>query len=109
MGSSRSRPHKRAPDLVGAVGAFEAPLGWRPWWPNSSAGGAAHDAAAVEGPEAAAERFMRRLFGDERWEELPAGTQQQRRAEGPALLADLAAMRNGGAPFDPATIADARR
>jgi pimeloyl-ACP methyl ester carboxylesterase len=94
-----------APEKVTAVGAFEAPLGWRPWWPKTSAGGAARDAAAVEGPEAAAERFMRRLVGDERWEGLPAGTQQQRRAEGRALLADLAAMRDGGAPFDPATIA----
>ncbi len=93
------------PDVITAVGAFEAPLGWRPWWPRTSAGGAARDAAAVEGPEAAAERFMRRLVGDQRWENLPAGTQRQRRAEGPALLGDLAAMRDGGAPFDAATIA----
>jgi pimeloyl-ACP methyl ester carboxylesterase len=93
-----------APEVINAVGAFEAPLGWRPWWPRSSAGGVARD-AAVEGPEAAAEQFMRRLVGDERWESLPAGTQRQRRAEGSALLADLAAMRDGGAPFDPATIA----
>jgi pimeloyl-ACP methyl ester carboxylesterase len=94
-----------APARVTAVGAFEAPLGWRPWWPKTSAGGAARDAAAVEGPEAAAERFMRRLVGDERWEGLPAGTQQQRRAEGPALLADLAAVSGGSAPFEPTTIA----
>ncbi len=32
---------------------------------------------------------------------LPAGTRRQRRAEGPALLGDLAAMRDGGAPFEP--------
>jgi len=93
----------RRPDLVTAVGAFEAPMGWRPWWPASSAGGAARDIAATEGPDAAAERFMRRLVGDQRWEALPAGTRAQRRAEGPALLADLAAMRDG-APFDPARV-----
>lgn len=89
----------RHPDLVTSVGAFEAPMGWRSWWPASSAGGAARDIAAVEGPDAAAERFMRRLVGDERWENLPVGTREQRRAEGPALLADLAAMR-AGAPFE---------
>jgi pimeloyl-ACP methyl ester carboxylesterase len=93
-----------SPRSITALGAFEAPLGWRSWWPRSSAGGAARDAAAVEGPEAAAERFMRRLVGDERWEGLPEGTRAQRRAEGPALLGDLAAMRDGGAPFEPDAI-----
>jgi pimeloyl-ACP methyl ester carboxylesterase len=94
---------QRAPRLVTAVGAFEAPLGWRPWWPRTSAGGAARQAAAAEGPEAAAEQFMRRLVGDDRWEALPAGTRRQRRAEGRALLGDLAAMR-AGPPFDPSTL-----
>jgi pimeloyl-ACP methyl ester carboxylesterase len=94
----------RAPELITAVGAFEAPMGWRPWWPSTSAGGFARETAAVEGPEAAAEQFMRRLVGDDRWENLPEGTRRQRRAEGPALLADLAAMRSGGAPFDAASI-----
>lgn len=89
----------RHPDLITAVGAFEAPMGWQPWWPASSAGGAARAVAATDGPDAAAERFMRRLVGDERWDRLPAGTRAQRRAEGPALLADLAAMRDG-APFE---------
>jgi pimeloyl-ACP methyl ester carboxylesterase len=90
----------RHPDLVTAVGAFEAPMGWQPWWPASSAGGAARAVATAEGPDAAAERFMRRLIGEERWEGLPSGTRAQRRAEGPALLADLDAMRDGP-PFDP--------
>jgi pimeloyl-ACP methyl ester carboxylesterase len=94
----------RAPESITAIGAFEAPMGWRPWWPAQSAGGFAREAAAVEGPEAAAEQFMRRLVGDHRWENLPEGTRRQRRAEGPALLADLAAMRSGGAPFDAAAI-----
>jgi pimeloyl-ACP methyl ester carboxylesterase len=47
---------------------------------------------------------MRRLVGDQRWESLPQGTRQQRRAEGRALLADLAAMKSGGAPFDAAML-----
>jgi pimeloyl-ACP methyl ester carboxylesterase len=91
---------ERAPDRVIAVGAFEAPMAWRPWWPAGSAGGVARRAADVEGPEAAAEQFMRRLVGDERWETLPSRTRQRRRAEGRALLADLNAMQGGHAPFD---------
>lgn len=94
---------QRAPELITAVGVFEAPLGWRPWWPRTSAGGVARATAEAEGPEAAAEQFMRRLIGDDRWESLPSGTRRQRRAEGRALLADLAAMRSGP-PFDPAVL-----
>lgn len=57
-------------------------------------------------PEAAAnvaERFMRRMIGDERWESLPASTREARRAEGPALLAELQSARRG-APYDPSAI-----
>lgn len=95
---------QQAPERVLAVGAFEAPMAWRPWWPAGSAGGVAREAALAEGPAAAAEHFMRRLLGEERWEALPDNTKAQRRREGPALLADLTAMRAGGPPFDAATL-----
>jgi pimeloyl-ACP methyl ester carboxylesterase len=95
---------ERAPHLVVAVGAFEPPLAWRPWWPSGSAGGAARVAADSDGPAAAAEQFLRRLLGDERWDALPEPTRRQRRREGDALLADLAAMRTGGPPFDSSTL-----
>src|SRR5207302_1304119 len=39
-----------APERVVAVGAYEAPMSWQPWWPRRSAGGvamAAGDAAAA--------------------------------------------------------------
>jgi pimeloyl-ACP methyl ester carboxylesterase len=91
---------QRAPGRVLAVGAFEAPMAWRPWWPRTSAGGAAREAADSDGPEAAAEQFMRRLVGDARWEDLPEGTRRQRRSEGRALLADLKAMQSDPVPFD---------
>jgi pimeloyl-ACP methyl ester carboxylesterase len=94
----------RAPEQIVAVGAFEPPLAWRPWWPAGSAGGVARSAAAAEGSAAAAEQFMRRLLGDDRWESLPDSTRRQRRSEGDALLADLAAMRTGGEPFRPAAL-----
>jgi len=89
---------ERHPELVRAVGCYEAPMPWLEWWPRTSAGGVA--TSVDDGPEAAAERFMRRIIGDAHWERLPVGTQQQRRAEGPALLADLRAVRTREAPYD---------
>jgi pimeloyl-ACP methyl ester carboxylesterase len=53
-----------------------------------------------------AERFMRRMIGDERWETLPQRTREQRRAEGPALVAELRSIRPPApAPYDPAQLA----
>jgi pimeloyl-ACP methyl ester carboxylesterase len=61
---------------------------WEPWWPPT-AGGAAVDAAADGGPGAAAERFLRRMLGDRRWDALGPSQQAARRAEGAALVAEL--------------------
>ena len=78
---------QRHPALVAAVVVYETPLSWLPWWPGSTAGG---DARAWDhDPAGAAERFMRRLIGDARWERLPESTREARRAEGPALLGEL--------------------
>jgi pimeloyl-ACP methyl ester carboxylesterase len=97
----------RRPDLVQAVVAYEAPMPWTDWWPSSTAGslavGGAHGDPRRDGA-AAAERFMRRMIGDDRWEQLPERTRAQRLAEGPALLADLYAVR-GAPPYDPAALA----
>lgn len=90
------------PELVRAVGCYEAPMPWLEWWPGTSAGGAAM--SVDDGPDEAAERFMRRIIGDEHWERLPEGTRAQRRAEGPALLADLRAVRTREAPYDLAVL-----
>jgi pimeloyl-ACP methyl ester carboxylesterase len=78
---------QRHPALVAGVVIYETPLSWLPWWPGSTAGA---DARAWDhDPAGAAERFMRRLIGDERWEHLPESTREARRAEGPALLGEL--------------------
>ncbi|MEZ5256027.1 MAG: alpha/beta hydrolase [Ilumatobacteraceae bacterium] len=82
---------EQQPDQVLGVVAFEPPLSWEPWWPSRTAGAAARDRASS--PQDAAEAFMRRLIGDERWEGLPERTREQRRAEGPALLTELADLR----------------
>lgn len=90
----------RRPDLVSAVVVLEAPMPWEPWCP-SPMGSAALD--PTPSAEDAAEAFLRRMLGDTRWERLPTGTRQRRRAEGAALLADLVAAR-AGRPFDPAAL-----
>jgi pimeloyl-ACP methyl ester carboxylesterase len=87
---------QRRPDLVAAVLAYESPTPWVPWWPG-------WPAPVHADPAEEAEAFMRRAIGDRFWERLPARTRAERRAEGPALLADLAALREA-APYDPAAI-----
>ncbi len=77
-------------DLAPAVVAYEAPMPWLEWWPSNTAGGSA---LADGDPGDAAERFMRRIVGDEVWASLPDRTRAQRRAEGPALVAELASLR----------------
>ena len=94
----------REPSLVPAAVVFEAPLSWRSWWPADSAGGSALAGGGESSPADAAEAFLRRMIGDERWEGLPAKTRADRRAEGPALVAELVATRTGPAPYDPADL-----
>ena len=44
-------------------------------------------------PEQAAEQFMRRLIGDDRWDKLPPTSREARRAEGPAMIGELSNLR----------------
>jgi pimeloyl-ACP methyl ester carboxylesterase len=82
----------RRPDLVAAVAVYEVPLSWLEWWPGSTAGA---DALATRGdPGDAAERFIRRLVGDERWARLPPTTREARRAEGVAMVGELTDLRD---------------
>ncbi len=94
---------QRHPELARAVVAYEAPMAWMPWWPQATAGSVA---IAADGDAAqAAEQFMRRMIGDERWEALPQRTRDQRRAEGPALVAELLSIRNAVAPpYEPSEV-----
>ena len=86
----------RYPGTIDAVATFESPLSWMPWWEGSAG---AH-AMEVSDPEEAAERFMRRLIGDDRWERLPSATRDARRSEGIAMLGELGDLR-AGAPWRP--------
>ncbi|HLI75185.1 MAG TPA: alpha/beta hydrolase [Acidimicrobiales bacterium] len=87
-----------APDSIGAVGAYEPPLPWMDWWPRRVR------SAAEEDPGVFAESFFRRLVGDAGWERLTDQARAARRADGPALVAELTDLRGGAAPFDPATL-----
>jgi pimeloyl-ACP methyl ester carboxylesterase len=81
----------RHPELVVAVAVYEPPLSWLDWWPGTTAGA---DAIATRGsPADAAERFVRRLISDARWEKLPPSTRAARRAEGPAMVGELVDLR----------------
>lgn len=91
----------RYPALVRSLVVYEPPLSWLDWWPSTTAGG---QALSGEGdPDEAAERFMRRLIGDERWERLPASTRSARRREGRVMIGELADLRSR-APWTAAEI-----
>ncbi|MGQ0830331.1 MAG: alpha/beta fold hydrolase [Microthrixaceae bacterium] len=93
----------RRPDVVHSVVAYEAPMAWSRWWPTATAGSVAM--ASDRDPADAAERFMRAMVGDARWEALPARTRAQRRAEGPALVAELRSIRDPESPpYEPAAV-----
>jgi pimeloyl-ACP methyl ester carboxylesterase len=81
----------RHPHLVRSIAIYETPLSWEPWWPGTTAGSVA--AAGSLEPGEAAERFMRRLIGDVRWEALPERTRSTRRREGSAMVGELADLR----------------
>ena len=52
-------------------------------------------------PGEAAERFLRRMVGDRRYERLPAATRVELLQDGPALVTELTTIRRDPAPFDP--------
>lgn len=79
------------PGLVAGVAVYETPLSWEPWWPGSTAGSRA--IADAGDTELAAEGFLRRMIGDQRWEDLSERSRQARRAEGAAMVGELADLR----------------
>ena len=98
----------RRPDLVAALVVWEPPMPWMDWWPTDGSGGFAVGNGVMDSddpvdPADAAEGFIRRVVGDDRWEKLPPSTKEARRAEGATLVAELRSVR-GEPPFDPADI-----
>jgi pimeloyl-ACP methyl ester carboxylesterase len=94
---------ERRPDLVTSAVIFEPPLPWLDVWhaPGAARGRPPWSAPT---PEQAAERFLRRMIGDHRYERIPAATRAELVKDGPALVAELTAIRVGPPPFDPCEI-----
>lgn len=94
---------ERRPDLVAAAVVYEPPLSWLEFWHGQ---GARHQqpSFAAPTPEQAAEAFLRRMVGDRRYERIPASTRAELGKDGPALVAELTAIRTDPAPFDPAAV-----
>jgi pimeloyl-ACP methyl ester carboxylesterase len=90
------------PDLVGAVAAWEPPMPWLGFRRPGAAPRAWPPLAEDPGQEA--ERFFRRMVGDAAWDRLPEPGRSARRADGPALVADLRSLR-GDPPFDVTALA----
>lgn len=82
---------QRRPDLFAAVAVYESPMSWESWWPRDTGGALA--AAKQDDPEGAAEMFLKRFIGDDRWNRLPESTKQSRRNEGRALVGELSDVR----------------
>jgi pimeloyl-ACP methyl ester carboxylesterase len=83
---------------IASVGAYEPPLPWMPFW--STKGASSRTSTSGDDPAAAAARFYRRVVGREAWERLSDRAKDERRADGPALVAELDAIRIEHAPFD---------
>ena len=85
-----------SPRAFDSIGAYEPPMPWlgfrrqggRPW------------PALADDPAEEAERFFSRMVGEGSWSRLTERGRAERRADGPALVADLRSMRGEGPPFD---------
>jgi pimeloyl-ACP methyl ester carboxylesterase len=91
------------PGVLG-VATFESPAPWLEPGSSAQVGGGALEVAADEGPEAAAEHFFRLMVGDGAWDRLGEPFRSARRAEGPALVAELADLASGRELVDLAAV-----
>ena len=90
------------PATIVSMAAYEPPLPWLPIWTRRRSSGG--PSGTEEDPAAAAESFFRRMVGSDAWDRLPESAKEARRADGPALQAELAAVRLDEAPFDVTTL-----
>jgi pimeloyl-ACP methyl ester carboxylesterase len=91
------------PRAFSSVGAYEPPMPWlgfrRDGGPGSPGGGNGWRAIADD-PGEEAERFFCRMVSPEAWARLTDAGRAERRADGPALVADMRGIRGEGPPFD---------
>jgi len=89
-----------APRAFAAIGAFEPPMPWLGFRRGRPGGTARAWPAIADDPGEEAERFFTRMVGAAAWGRLSESGRAERRADGPALVADLRSLRSEGAPFD---------
>jgi pimeloyl-ACP methyl ester carboxylesterase len=88
------------PGFFDSIGAFEPPMPWLGFRRNPEDGATPRTwTPLAEDPGDEAERFFGRMVSPASWARLTDEGQASRRADGPALVADLTCMR-GEAPFD---------
>ena len=91
------------PGVLG-VATFESPAPWLDPDSLRRVGGGALEVAAADGPAAAAEFFFRTMVGDGPWDRLGPDVRDARRAEGPALVAELGDLASGRVLADLAAV-----
>lgn len=92
-----------APELFDAIGAFEPPMPWLGFRRDAAADAGREERpwpAVAEDPGIEVERFFTRMVGASSWTRLTEAGRESRRADGPALVADLRSLRGEGPPFD---------
>jgi pimeloyl-ACP methyl ester carboxylesterase len=87
------------PGLFDAVGAFEPPMPWLGFRRTRPGDDRPRWSPLAEDPAEEVERFFNRMVSASAWHRLSDQGRADRRADGPALVADLAGLR-GDPPFE---------
>jgi pimeloyl-ACP methyl ester carboxylesterase len=86
------------PRAFGAIGAYEPPMPWLGF--HRPGGGRPNRRPMSEDPAEEAEAFFSRMVSPAAWARLTDAGRESRRADGPALVADMRGIHGAGAPFD---------
>jgi pimeloyl-ACP methyl ester carboxylesterase len=90
---------EHSPAVVAGVMVYESPLPWEEWWPAPPLPERSTTDPLLVRP--AAETFLRRAMGDERWENLPDEKREAFLGWGPIWATELADARFRGPVFTP--------
>jgi pimeloyl-ACP methyl ester carboxylesterase len=88
------------PRAFDSVAAYEPPMPWMGFRRDGGSGGGGGWRAIADDPSEEAERFFSRMVSPEAWARLTEAGRADRRADGPALVADMRGIRGEGPPFD---------
>jgi pimeloyl-ACP methyl ester carboxylesterase len=88
-----------SPRAFGAIGVFEPPMPWLGFRREQTGTARAWPPVSPD-PAEEAERFFSRMVGPAAWARLTDEGRAQRRADGPALVADMRSLHGEGPPFD---------